>query len=72
MIGTGNMWYETLSEYDVLNELGRKVPIVINNMLKSKYVRYTLDVNMSGDTDYLYFYINDKMQIIEIDTDLGI
>lgn len=66
------MWYETLSEYDVLNELGRRFPIVINHMLKGKYVRYTLGVNMLGDTDYLYFYINDKMQIIEIDTDLGI
>ena len=65
------MWCEILTDYDVLNELGRKVPTVINHMLKNKYVRYAL-VNTMGNNEYFYFYINDRMQIIEIDTDLGI
>jgi hypothetical protein len=72
VIGIGKMWCETLSDYDVMRELGRKVPIVINHMLKNKYVRYTIRIDTTGFNEYLYFYINDKMQIIEIDPDLGI
>lgn len=68
------MWCENLTDKDIMRELGRKVPYILNHNLKNKYVRYRILGNFLSpkDIEYLYFFINDNMQIKEIDPDLGI
>lgn len=66
------MCYETLQDYDILGELGYKVPFVINPSYKNKYVKYLLHMDITGCLTYGYFYVDDNMQLQELDSDIGI
>lgn len=44
----------------------------MNPSLRNKYVKYLFTINLVGHTEYGYFYVDNNLQIIDFDPDIGI
>lgn len=55
-----------------LGNLAIRFPLLSTLVIKNKYVKYLLHMDITGCLTYGYFYVDDNMQLQELDSDIGI